>query len=484
MRALEDRAFADGITAEALMEEAGRRIAEAVTQFFPRGGHCVVVFGKGHNGGDALVAARYLERSGWTMDLRPAFPESQWAELTKLQHSRLGVLDRDGSSRPLIVLDGLLGIGAGGALREPILGCCKEINRLRIEENAHVFALDLPTGLDGDTGVVADGAVIADFTLTIGFAKPGLVADQAINHVGRLAVLPLAELSSRLHLEREGDSTVATSVDLRRLLPRRNFDTHKGQAGRVGILAGSVGTVGAAVMCAEGAVRGGAGLVTLHVPKDIYSMVATRVIPEVMVRPFDSPLEILEGAYQSMAMGPGVGLAHEREIIDLIARCPSPAVVDADGLNCLSRDLSALDRAVAPRLLTPHPGEMARLFPDSARQARDVAAQSFAQRSNHTLLLKGARTVIAERGRPLSYNTTGHPGLATGGVGDVMSGVLAALIGQGLTCYDAARVGSWLIGRSAEIAVFQGNESAESLSASRLLDYLGQAFTDLRNEAY
>src|SRR4030095_2947932 len=105
------------------------------------------------------------------MDLRPAFPESQWAELTKLQHSRLGVLDRDGSSRPLIVLDGLLGIGGGGALREPILGCCKEINRLRIEENAHVFALDLPTGLDGDTGVVADGAVIADFTLTIGCAK-------------------------------------------------------------------------------------------------------------------------------------------------------------------------------------------------------------------------------------------------------------------------------------------------------------------------
>lgn len=483
MRALEERAFADGITAEALMEEAGRRIAEAVMQFFPCGGHCVVIFGKGHNGGDALVAARYLERSGWTVDLRPAFPEAQWAELTKLQHSRLGVLDRKGCSRPLVVLDGLLGIGAGGTLREPILSSCREINRLRTEENAHVFALDLPTGLDGDTGVVADGAVVADFTLTIGCAKVGLIADGAINHVGRLAVLPLAELSSRMDWE-DASQTVATPMDLRHLLPRRNFDTHKGQAGRVGIVAGSVGTVGAAVMCAEGAVRGGAGLVTLHVPKDIYSIVATGVIPEAMVRPIDSPLDVLDGSCNSIAVGPGLGLNKYGEVIDLIGKCPVPAVIDADALNCLARDLSALDRAIAPRLLTPHPGEMARLDPDSSKQSRHATAQCFTQRSKHTLLLKGARTIVAEHGRPLSYNSTGHPALATGGVGDVMTGLLAALIGQGLNCYDAGRVGSWIIGKAAEIAIYQERESAESLSPTILLRHLGRAFTDLRNEAY
>jgi ADP-dependent NAD(P)H-hydrate dehydratase / NAD(P)H-hydrate epimerase len=484
MRALEERAFAEGVTAEELMEEAGRRIADAVVQFFPSAGRCAVVFGKGHNGGDALVAARHLSRRGWTISLRPAFPDTDWTALTKLQHSRLGPLDGDASHRPLVVLDGLLGIGAGGALRNPILAACRDINRMRLEGNAHVFALDLPTGLDGDTGVVAEGAVVADFTLTIGCAKPGLLADGAINHVGRLAVLPLAELSKRLDANRQTERAVATPSTLSGLLTRRNFDTHKGQAGRVGIVAGSIGTVGAAVMCAAGAVVGGAGLVTLHVPRDIYSIVASRAMPEVMVRPVDSPLELLEGNYQAVAIGPGIGLARTSDVLDVIVQCPAPAVVDADGLNCLATNVSALERAAAPRLLTPHPGEMARLDPESANQSRGATVERFIQRSSHALLLKGARTIVAQRGYPLSYNSTGHPGLATGGVGDVMSGLLAALIGQGLTCYDAARIGSWVIGRAAERAIYQGHESAESLTATKLLGYFGQAFTDLRSGAY
>jgi NAD(P)H-hydrate epimerase len=483
MRALEERAFADGITAEALMEEAGRAIADAVIQFFPIPGRCIAVFGKGHNGGDALVAARYLARRGWLIELRPVFPHTDWAMLTKLQHSRLGAIDREGSSRPLVVLDGLLGIGAGGALREPILSACQDINRLRREENAQVFALDLPTGLDADSGTVADGAVFADFTLTIGCAKPGLLADGAINHVGRIAVLPLAELSKRLGAVEEINADVATPLSLRSLLPRRNFDTHKGQAGRVGILAGSIGTVGAAVMCAAGAVTGGAGLVTLHVPRDIYPTIATRTIPEVMVQSFDSPLEFLERNYDAVAIGPGVGTGRVADLLELIAGHSAPAVVDADALNCLAKDLSALDRAVAPRLLTPHPGEMARLDPQSAHESRRTTVERFIQRSKHTLLLKGARTIVGQRDHPLSYNSTGHPGLATGGVGDVMSGVLAALVGEGLACYDAARIGAWVIGRAAERAIHQGGESAESLTATTLLAYLGHAFTDLRDGA-
>jgi NAD(P)H-hydrate epimerase len=215
---------------------------------------------------------------GWKIEVRAAYPEAQWAELTKRQSEKLElrtVYNRS-NLRPLIVLDGLLGIGAAGALREPILAACVEINRLRTQENAQVFALDIPTGLDGDTGAAADEAVRADFTLTIGCAKLGLVADQAINYVGRLAVLPLSELSSRLDPASAAGSQVATAASLKGLLLRRDFDTHKGMAGRVGIYAGSTGAVGAAVMCAAGAVRGGAGLVTLHVPSEIYSVVATR----------------------------------------------------------------------------------------------------------------------------------------------------------------------------------------------------------------
>jgi NAD(P)H-hydrate epimerase len=209
-----------------------------------------------------------------------------------------------------------------------------------------------------------------------------------------------------------------------------------------------------------------------------------RAMPEVMVRPLDSPLELLAGNYDAIALGPGVGVDHRREILDLIVRHPSPAVVDADALNCLATEPETLERAAAPRLLTPHPGEMARLDPEAGKRSRRLTVERFVQRSQHTLLLKGARSLVGHRQFPLSFNTTGHPGLATGGVGDVMSGLLAALLGQGLSCYDVARVGSWIIGRAAERAIYQDKESAESLSATLLLPRFGEAFGDLRGGIY
>lgn len=476
MRALEERAFADGIAAEALMEEAGAGIARVVRQFFPAPGRCVAVFGKGHNGGDALVAARYLALAGWKVEMRPVFPPEQWAPLTRTQHECLppSVAREDG---PLVVLDGLLGIGAGGALREPIRGACREINRLRIEENAHVFALDLPTGLDGDTGAAEADAVIADTTITIGFAKAGLVADAATNHVGRLAIVPLAELSKRAT---ESGATIATATTLAPLLPPRAFDTHKGQCGRVGIVAGSRGLIGAAVLCAEGAVRGGAGLVNLYIPSEIYGLMATRTAPEIMVHPIATPTDVLDENLDVLAIGPGLGREHGAPLLELIARAPQPTVLDADALNLLASDLFALDRCAGPRVLTPHPGEMARLESAARNRTRRETVEAFIERWPHTLLLKGARTIVGERGRPLSYNTTGHPGLATGGVGDVQTGLIAALAAQGLAFHDAARLAAWLIGRVAECAIFSRRESAESLRPTALLDSLGAAFGDLR----
>ncbi len=488
MRAIEERAFSDGINAEALMEDAGWQIAEAVRQFIPGAGRVLIFFGKGNNGGDALVAARHLAAAGWELEMRPAFPRSQWGGLTAMQHRRVPDGTRSSamatSRLPLVVLDGLLGIGAGGALREPIRGACEEINRLRRESAATVFAVDIPTGLDGDTGARDEAAVSADFTLTIGFAKTGLVVDHAINHVGRLAVLPLAELTLRSGEPVPGQAEVATPFALAPLVPSRNFDTHKGQCGRVGVLAGSRGFTGAAVMCAEAAVRGGAGLVTLYVPKEVHGIVATRITPEVMVHAIDHPLDLLSRIHDVLAVGPGLGTERANDVRELIERAPQPMVCDADALNVLAEDPGPLQRAQGERLLTPHPGEMARLDPGSTGRSRRETVELFMANHPHVLLLKGARTLIGQRGKPLSYNSTGHPGMASGGMGDVTTGLLAALAGQGLSLYETARVGAWIAGRAAERALWNGPESAQSLRATAVLDHLGGAFTDLRRRCF
>ncbi|HYR57043.1 MAG TPA: NAD(P)H-hydrate epimerase, partial [Chthoniobacteraceae bacterium] len=260
MRALEERAFADGITAEALMDEAGEKIAAAVRQFVPQPGRCLVYFGKGHNGGDALVAARHLAAHGWRIELHPAFPLEKWAPLTGRKHQQL--LDAFPQAatpparqprEPLVVLDGLLGIGAGGALREPILGAARAINEFSSRTTARIFAIDLPTGLDGETGAADGDTVEADYTLTIGAPKKGLLADEAINYVGRLAVLPLDALTARMTAA--SGPGVAIPPSLTPLWPRRPFDIHKGDCGRVGIVAGSLGFTGAAVMSAEAALH-------------------------------------------------------------------------------------------------------------------------------------------------------------------------------------------------------------------------------------
>ena len=486
MKALEARAFADGVSPERLMEEAGAEIAAAVRQFFPHAGKCTVAFGKGHNGGDALVAARLLALRGWQIELRPAFPAAEWSPLTARKHRELRderpestAVVRLGKGQTLIVLDGLLGIGGDGALREPIRGAAREINRLRAEESAHVFALDLPTGLGGDSGAADADCVVADFTLTVGFAKRGLLADAATRCVGRLAVLPLAELSARAGND-SARETVATAREMSALLPRRHFDMHKGGCGRVGIVAGSAGLTGAAVMTAEACVHAGAGLVTLCVTPEIWPIVAGRIAPEVMVRAVASYREVLDARHVVLAIGPGLGTGRAEDVLELIGRAPQPMIADADALNILATRPDVLARSAGPRLLTPHPGEMARLDPASAQRPRAGTVADFTGRFPATLLLKGARTVIGERGRALSYNTTGNPGMATGGMGDVLTGVCAALAAQGLALHDAARLGAWLCGRAAELAVYSGAESEESLSATHVIGRLGDAFKNLR----
>jgi ADP-dependent NAD(P)H-hydrate dehydratase / NAD(P)H-hydrate epimerase len=484
MRAAEEAAFARGVEVEVLMDQAGAGVARAVQQFFPRAGACIVYAGKGNNGGDALVAAERLRRAGWKIDVRLPFPESDCGELTRKKLTALHDARRD--ELPLvqgcaearhsrtIILDGLLGVGTKSLLREPIRATAREINRLRLEQNAFVFAVDLPTGFRTDTGEIDPDSVVADFTVTIGFAKHGLLADGAVDFVGRLVVLPLPDLE----VGGARNEIMATPRALAGLVPRRKFGAYKNQFGRIGVVAGSKGFVGAALMTSAGALRSGAGLVELFVPEDIYEIAAAAAPPEVMVKATRAYRDLPDEKIDVWAVGPGLGKANGARIRDLIARAEQPMVVDADGLNVLAEEIDVLKRCRGPRLLTPHPGEMERLFA-SGKMARAGIARSFCEHFPVTLLLKGSRTIVAQHDRPLSFNSTGNPGMATGGMGDVLTGVCAGLIGQGLSLYDAARVGAWLCGRSAEIAIFQGSASEQSLLPSDVLDNLGRAFVDL-----
>jgi hydroxyethylthiazole kinase-like uncharacterized protein yjeF len=482
MRHAEEAAFARGVRAEDLMEEAGRGIAEIVRQFHRMPGLCIVFCGKGHNAGDGLVAARYLAAWGWSIDVHLAYPESTLAPLTAKKLKELPKPHSAGQdSNSKIVLDGLVGIGARGEPRGEIAESIRSLNRLRRDEGAWVLAIDIPSGLDGDTGLPALTCVEADLTATIACVKTGLVADAATNAVGRLAVVELKDLSK----SDSGLWRMATADALRTWLPTRAFDLHKGDCGRVGIIAGSPGFTGAARLCSEAAVRAGAGLVTVLAKPDTAKLLAISCIPEVMVKTVENYREVHDLRFDSLAIGPGLGLQHAEEILSVIRDATQPMVVDADALNALSREVRLLDSCAGPRLLTPHPGEMERLYPQQGR-TRQQWMEDFLAKCPVTLLLKGARTLVGDAQGGRFINTTGNPGMASGGMGDVLTGVCAALTPQlsEKSALKSAILGAWLCGRSAEIAVFKPLGSAEFLCASSVVNNLGGAFESLRAGDY
>ena len=480
MQEAEARAFATGVSAAALMEQAGCGIARVIRQFFPTPGTLRLYLGTGNNAGDALVAARELRALGWRIQAR-CVREPEAFKPLPLQHwQALGTIepaDAGATEGPLVCLDGLIGLGATGALRSDYAALAIEMNRLRTQQGTSTVAMDLPSGLDGDSGVPGDTAVIADVTVTVAAVKRGLVADAAVNHVGRLALVPLPALEPFI-IEFDAGAELLTPDRLRPWLPRRDHDCHKGQAGRVGILAGSPGFYGAAELACLGALRAGAGLVTLLV-RDAAALplLAARVPAEVMVRHVTDARTVAE-EFNGWVVGPGLGFAHEEEVADLIRLAPAPMVADADALTILARhELKPLRHAAGPRLLTPHPGEMQRLA--GAVGDRATCARTFADaHPGHTLLLKGARTVIASAGEPLRYNSTGHAGMATGGMGDFLSGVAAALLAQGQAPVRAASLAAWLCGRAAELAAL--TTTPESVLPTDLAPHLGLALRHLR----
>jgi len=481
MRDAEEALFAQGVVAEELMNLAGLKIAREILNRFPSPGGrlAIAVTGKGNNGADALVALRHLKEAGWQVAVRscaqPAtftgLPAQKWQELGPV--TLLDDLQHLPENKGLILLDGLLGIGTEGNIREPLATLAREMNTLHHRGRAFTVAVDIPSGLNCDTGECGEDTVIADLTCTLGRPKQGLIADAATSHVGSLAFLELPGLSE---FDTRHDHLICpATLPIQRL--HRPYDFHKGDAGRVGIVAGSRGLAGAAALCALGALKAGGGLITLFVKEQDYPLILPLVPIEVMVRPVLSYLEILHERLDALAIGPGLGKAGT-DILSLISQFQNPTVIDADALNLIARR-GTISSLRPNQVVTPHPGEMARLLPHPHPQlTRSQIARQFTDQSPATLLFKGARTLVTSRESPLAYNTTGTPGMATGGQGDVLTGVIAAFLARGLEPLEAASMGAWLTGRAAEIAL--QTESLESLTATATASHLGMAFNDLR----
>lgn len=487
MRNLEQAATASGVPEEALMDEAGAGIAQVLRSFHPAAGTAVVFAGKGHNGGDACVVAARLLDAGWQLEMRPVWPEEAWKPLARrklaairerVTFAPLECADIP-AGRPVVLIDGILGIGAGPGLRSPVKEACRLMNRLRERHFAETVAIDLPTGLDADTGGADEDTVVADLTVTPGFPKRGLATPGAERFTGRLAVVPLIPLPCPEDAETR--DRLITPEPLRPLLRPRPFTMHKGHAGRIGILAGSRGLTGAARLTATAAALAGGGLVTLFCPADVYEILAAACPPEIMVRPVNSCLEIMDFHLDAIGVGPGTGPVPPAYLASLLRDDPRPVIVDADALNLMAAcGVSLRDRSGGPRLLTPHPGELARLAKAFVPEAADPAS-ALAAHQQAIVLRKGSRSAVIAAGHPVSFNTTGHPMMARGGMGDILTGFCATFAGQGLSLYDAACLSSWLLGRSAELVRLADGDQVESFTPGRLLDFAGHAFAALRS---
>lgn len=483
MSAAESRAMEAGWTEAQLLTLAGTQLGYALARRFPGHRTGIAYLGKGHNAGDALVALGILkDQFGWDIFVRAAVTPESMAPLTRQKLEDLASCallshppDPAQFQGPILLLDGLAGCGLKGPLRSPLRELAEEMAILRQNFGALVAAVDLPSGVDPDLGTIHPGAVTADVTFTIANAKIGLLQSHAAPAVGALAIVPVACLTSEAHAEMEAIAPQNFSFGK----SPRPFDFHKGQAGRVGIIAGSIDFPGAAVLAATGALRGGAGLITLHVPTAALPLISAKCPPEIMIRGFSDPCEALATRQDAWVIGCGLSLPDSAfgTLLRELSLSETPSVLDAEALNALAR-LGALDLLTERQILTPHPGEFARLAPDLAALPREAAARAFTQNYPAILLLKGARTLVTCGAAPLLCNTTGTPGMASGGQGDALAGVIGAFLAAGNSPLDAAALGAWICGRASEIALSQAHLSPESLTASDTLHHLGAAMKD------
>ena len=488
MQIAERELIINGTPARTLMKLASAGIAEAVMQFFPVPGLCIAYVGKGNNGGDALTVLNILKQHGWETGFRAAYPRAEWGELPVRQLAEISPppqeyqeapLPRTG--KPMILLDGLLGIGAKGLLRKEISALCAEMNYLRDRCGAvRTVAIDLPTGVDPDTGMPQENAVEADFTMCIGAVKQGLLDDDATLHAGRLACIDLPGL----YVQALPATELITSSRLTKFLSARPYTDYKNKRGHIGVIAGSEGMLGAARLCCEAALRAGAGLVTLHVHRNVYPLIAPSMPPEIMVKPVDSYADVSIRTFSAFLIGPGIGSVSEEdaEAIRLILETGTPTVLDADGLNLAAAMQWSLGEHI---LATPHHGEIRRLLPDADNCAiRADIADCFLAEHEAALIYKGARTIVTQQGKPLFYNITGGPGMATAGQGDVLAGVCGGFMAQGESLLVSAVLGTYLCGRASEIAISAGDSTQQTLTAGDTLRHLPAAILSTSRLCY
>ena len=510
MQQIEARSEKAGVSTDTLMEQAGLAVARRVRHHLGQleGIPVVVLVGPGNNGGDGLVAARHLH--GWgahvlaylCLDRREPDPELSTVRelgLPLIQDSQdegLGQLRKALASAHMVV-DAVLGTGRARPIEDTLKEILIELSEVRARRpGIRVLALDLPTGLNADTGAVDPVCPTADVTVTLGYPKVGLFAFPGADRAGTLEVVDIGIAPG---LDDDVGLELMTPAWAASVLPRRASAAHKGTFGRALVVAGSRSYIGAAYLAATAAARTGAGLVTVATPESLIAPVAARA-PEPTYLPLPessagvvSPeaaslvLESLAG-YSALLVGCGMGQASAtREMVERLLYSDTPlppTVVDADGLNILSMTRGWWERFSAEAIVTPHPGEMARLTGDSSSAIqgdRVGKATESAVNWNKVTVLKGAHTVVAFPGGRAMLSPFANPGLASAGTGDVLAGAIAGLLSQGRTPEDAAALGVYLHGTAGERVRDELGDTG--MIASDLLTALPRAIKELRRRS-
>lgn len=509
MKEIDERMIKDfKVSALTLMERAGKSVADLAFKILEENGwpRRVVVFaGKGNNGGDAFVAARFLEEMGvktqtLLLSLQDEVKGEAKENLKKLKSKGAGLLEIKSSEdlnhvlaqieKTSVAIDGIVGTGSKNILQGLFAEAAEMINAKGF---ASVVSIDIPSGLHPDDGIAKGPCIRADHTVTMGLPKIGLIREDGINWTGDLHICDL-EIPSEIMQEISSRELLLT-LDEVILPPKRHRISHKGNYGHLLILGGSPGLTGAPSVSAAAGLRIGAGLVTVGIAQSLNSILEVK-LTEAMTLPLpeekagilgltalDSILHFSEKA-AAIVVGPGLGSdAQTVELVQrLISQISVPIVLDADGINAVSSNVSILDSVKAPLIVTPHPGEMGRLMGQSSEYVQShrwEAARKFSRDHHVITVLKGAGTVVSDIDETLFVNTTGNPGMAVGGMGDVLAGMIGGLLAQGLDPIDAAKLGVYLHGLSgdrvsAELKIEQG------LLASDLMPMIPKILRELQ----
>jgi hydroxyethylthiazole kinase-like uncharacterized protein yjeF len=498
VRRLEETAVRRGTSIAALMESAGTALADEALRLASPSARFFVVCGRGNNGGDGLVAARKVAEAGRsvTVDLLGGEPESLPPEpkrnyqLLERSAAKRRALGKDeGIGKGDVVIDAMLGTGLNRAPSGIYADGIERLQRWHAS-GATVVAADLPSGLATDTGQAYEPYVEAEATVTFGALKVGLVLEPGASLSGTVKVADIGLPPPEEVLASEPKVILLEEAEVRTWMPPRSPDSHKGTYGHVLIVAGSAGKTGAAALAGLGALRAGVGLATVACRPEAVPWVLAHakelmghsLAPRGALVPQD--LDALKNAANgkhAVVIGPGISRGDQTAELfrRFLADFAGPCVIDADGLNAIAGRLDVLTDAAGPIVLTPHPGEMARLVGSTSagvQQDRVNVARGLAMQRKVVVALKGARTLVAVPDGTVWVNPTGNPGMATGGTGDVLTGLIAALIGQNIEPFAAAQLGVHLHGLAGDMA--RDDFGEVSLLASDLLDYLPQA---LRN---